>query len=183
VETVGLYAYLNKIPFYERLGFKYDSEFTVLRGTGFLTKTQAILRQAGKEDMEKIISFDRACFGADRKRLLEPIVSNQKNSCYICTKDGRMLGYAVAKMYEDMAELGPLVCEQGRSDVAIDLLKAGINTVKGLDVSLCVPEKESAIISMLMKSGFAENFRVARMFFNPKAVRDCIYMPESLERG
>src|SRR5512137_3000698 len=26
-ETVGLYSYLNAIPFYEKLGFEYDSEF------------------------------------------------------------------------------------------------------------------------------------------------------------
>jgi len=31
-KSVGLYAYPNKIPFYTRLGFKYDSDFIVLKG-------------------------------------------------------------------------------------------------------------------------------------------------------
>jgi len=183
VKTIGLYAYIDKIPFYKRLGFEYDSEFMVLDGRGLSSSVKANLRKAKKEDMREIIECDKSCFGGSRKKLLEHILLNPDNLCYVYVENGKTLGYAVAKVYEDMAELGPLVCRQGRSDIAIALIRANLNKLEKLEVSLCVPKKESAIINMLIKSGFAENFRVARMFFKPQTVKDCVYIAESLERG
>jgi predicted N-acetyltransferase YhbS len=181
--TIGLYAYVDKIPFYNRLGFKYDSEFIILNGRGFTSQLQRNLKEADRNDIQEIIRFDRICFGSSRRKLLEPILLNLNNPCYLCLEDKRMLGYAIAKKYSDMAEIGPLVCRRGRSDVAVDLLKTILNKLKGLHVSVCVPKKESQILNMLMTSGFREDFRVARMFFQPEAVKDCVYIAESLERG
>jgi len=183
VETIGLYAYLDKTPFYRKLGFEYNSEFIVLKGKGFSSPTKANLRQAKKENTRDIINLDKACFGASRKKLLEPILIDPNNLCYIATEHGHMVGYTLAKIYEDTAELGPLVCKKGRSDAAINLLKANLNNLKKLDANICVPKRESAVLKMLMKSGFKENFRVARMFFKPPMMKDCIYVAESLERG
>lgn len=183
VQTIGLYAYVDKIPFYRKLGFEYDSEFIVLKGKGFSSPTMASLREAKKENIQDIINLDKACFGASRKKLLEPILIDPNNLCYIATEYGHMVGYTVAKIYEDTAELGPLVCKKGRSEIAISLLKANLNRLKRLDVYTCVPKRESAVLKTLMKSGFKENFRVARMFFKPRMVKKCIYVAESLERG
>lgn len=183
VETIGLYAYTDKIPFYNRLGFEYESEFVVLTGRGFPSQVKENLKEAHRADIQSVIKFDRTCFGASRTKLLEPILRNQNNLCYISTEDGKMIGYAVAKKYEDMAELGPLVCKQGRTDVAAYLLKANLSRLQRLEVFLCMPKKESKILNLLMSSGFTEDFRIARMFFKPRKVKDCIYMAESLERG
>jgi len=183
VETIGLYAYDEKIPFYRRMGFEYESEFIVLNGRGFTSPAVANVREVRKEDIHRIISLDQACFGASRKKLLEPILSDLNNLCYVAVEDGQMLGYAAAKVYEDMAELGPSVCRKGRSDVAIDLLKANLNRLEGFEVTICAPKRESAVLKALTTSGFSEDFRVARMFFKPKAVKDCVYVAESLERG
>jgi len=183
VETIGLYAYIDKIPFYRRLGFEYESEFTVLRGRGSSSPTTSDFREARERDIRNIVNIDKACFGGSRRKLLEPILLNQNNLCYFAIEERKIVGYVVAKVYEDMAELGPLVCRKGRSDIAIELLKANLNRLKKLEVSMCVPKKESAILNMLIKSGFKENFRVARMFYKPQTVKDCIYIAESLERG
>jgi len=183
VETIGLYAYVDKVPFYRRLGFAYDSEFIVLKGRGFSSTVVANLREAKKEDIQDIINCDKTCFGASRRKLLELILLDKNNSYYLCIENGQMLGYAVAKAYQDMAELGPLVCRQGHSDIAIDLLKANLNKLDRFEVSMCVPKRETPILNMLMMHGFTENFRVARMFYKPQIVKDCIYIAESLERG
>lgn len=183
VEAIGLYSYTGNVPFYRRLGFEYDSEFIVLKGRGFSSPATANLREAKKEDIQEIINCDKICFGGSRRKLLEPLLIDTNNSCYVSIEGGQMLGYAVAKTHEETAELGPLVCRRERSDIAIDLLKANLDRLEGFDVSVCVPKRESTIIDMLMKSGFSENFRVARMFLNPQIVKDCIYIAESLERG
>lgn len=183
VETVGLYAYMHTIMFYEKLGFKYDSDFIVLEGKAFTSPVKASPKEAGRENFQKIIDYDSYCFGASRKKLLKAILRNVNNLGYYFTENGQMLGYIMAKVYGGVAEIGPLTCRQERSDIAINLVKTVLNRLEGFEVSFCVPKKETAMISFLMKSGINERFRVARMFFRPFSTKDCIYVAESLERG
>jgi GNAT superfamily N-acetyltransferase len=182
VETVGLYAYFEKVAFYERLGFTYDSHFIVLSGNGFPSPTDSHIRKGGKADIQEIIDYDCSCLGFSRRKLLEPILLNSDNQCCIYeNKD--MAGYAIAKVYHGMAEAGPLVCHQGCNETAINLLKAVLNSLNGLEVSLCIPEKQRALLNILKRHGFGEKFRVARMFHGPPFNDKCICMAESLERG
>jgi GNAT superfamily N-acetyltransferase len=183
VETIGLYAYMDKIPFYQRLGFKYDSDFAVLRGEGFSSPPMADLTEATDNEMETVIEFDKSCFGASRKKVLEPILSDSNNLCYPFFEDGKLEGYAAAKVYDGIADLGPLLCKRGRSSIAITLLNAILNKLVGSEISLCIPEKESDILGFLTKFGFKENFHVARMFYGPNKIKDCVCIAESLERG
>jgi predicted N-acetyltransferase YhbS len=183
VEVVGLYSYVDAVPFYERLGFKYDSDFIVLEGKASTLPIKANVKEAKAEDFQKIIDLDSSCLNASRKKLLEQIFYKANNLCYLSTENEQVLGYAMAKVYEGMAEVGPLMCRLGRSDIAIDLVKTVLNSLDGFEVSFCVPERESAILNFLKKSGISERFHVARMFFKPISLKDCIYIAESLERG
>jgi len=183
VETIGLYAYMERIPFYKRLGFQLDSGFAVLKGTAFSSQIKPNLKRAEKQDINKIIDYDSSCFGASRRKLLEPILSDQDNLCYMHIQDGQISGYAVAKVYRGVAELGPLMCQQRRGNVAINLLRSVLKKLEGREVSMCIGEKEKSIINMLEEAGFSESFRVARMFLGKPAGGNCIYVAESLERG
>lgn len=180
VSTVGLYSYLDTVLFYRSLGFDLDSEFVVLKGRGFHSAITNKIRRAGK-DTQDIINYDCSCFGASRRKLLEPILLDSANFGYVYIQNGQVLGYVVAKVYNGMSEIGPLGCK--RSDVAINLIKTVLNELVGFEVYMCIQAKEAAILSILMKSGFVEIFRVARMFLGPHVVNDCIYFAESLERG
>jgi GNAT superfamily N-acetyltransferase len=183
VQTVGLYAYIERIPFYRRLGFECDSEFVVLKGKGFCSPVRANVRKAEKQELAEIIAFDKSCFGASRRKMLEPIVTDRDNLCFVSSEDGRISGFAVAKVYRGVAELGPLACKREQAETASDLLRATLNALDGLETSLFVPKKQKEILSMLMQSGFNESFRVERMFHGPMVTQDCTYMAESLERG
>jgi len=183
VKTIGLYGYLERIPFYKTHNFVYDSEFIVLKGEGFSAPTKAYLKEAEKEDIPEIVDFDRLCFGASRRKLLEPIIHDTDNLCYVLREGELMLGFAVAKVYDEAAEIGPLVCRQGCSDGAIDLLKVIFNRLKGFEVSMCIAEKEFVIINTLKRYEFRENFHLARMFHGTPIINDNIYIAESLERG
>ena len=183
VETIGLYAYMERIPFYEKLGFQFDSEFIVLKGTVPSLQIKPSLKRAEKQDINKIIDYDNSCFGASRKKLLELILSDPDNLCYTDIEGGKISGYAEAKVYRGVAELGPLTCQQGRGDVAINLLRTTLGKLKGREVSMCIAEKENSIVNMLKESEFSESFRVARMFLGKPVGGNCIYVAESLERG
>jgi hypothetical protein len=182
-ETIGLYSYLNAIPFYKRLGFEYDSDFVVLRGRVTSSKVPASQRKAKKEEIPEIIDFDETYFGASREKLLMQILGNKRNSCHVYIEDGRIRGYAIAKPYGEAAELGPLVCKPKQSNVAINLLKTSLSSLTKFEVYLTIQRRESAIIRTLSDTGFSEHFRVARMFLRPKTIKDCFYVAESLERG
>jgi GNAT superfamily N-acetyltransferase len=182
-KSIGLYAYTERIPFYNRLGFEKDSEFTVLTGKGTISPVESTAKDVEKHDLQAVIEFDRSCFGAPRRKLLEPIILDPDNVCKILVEGKRLVGYAVAKVYGHMGEIGPLTCRKQREDEAINLLRAVLRELKGYEVSMYVPNKESIILDFLRRLGFAESFHVARMFRGQPVAKNCVYMAESLERG
>lgn len=183
VRAVGLYAYENRIHFYTRLGFKYDSGFTAMKGKGFPSPANPKVTKAQTSDIDEVIEFDESCFGSSRKKLLEPILSDKDNLCYIVSQNSHVSAYVVAKVFCGVAELGPLVCPAGRNSLALDLLKMVLDKLNGVEVSLFLPAKEITIINMLKSKGFTEEFHVARMFYGLPVVKNCIQTAESLERG
>ena len=131
VETVGLYAYMERISFYQRLGFRTDSGFLVMKGKAFGSPVSADVKKIEERDIEEVVDFDRSCFGESRRKLLEPILSDRDNLGYFSVRGGKVVGYSVAKVFRGMAELGPIVCEKEQVDVAVSLLRATFNGVKG----------------------------------------------------
>jgi len=183
VETIGLYAYPHLIRFYESFGFESDIYFLVLQGKAVFLRTEGKVRKTKKQDVPEVINFDSQCFGVNRKKLLEPILLDAGNFSYIATENNGIAGYIAAKVYDKMAEVGPLICHANQVEAAVILLKTILSGLNGLAVSICIPKKETTLLNMLSKAGFKEDFRVVRMFLGPAVAKNCIYMAESLERG
>jgi len=183
VETIGLYAYPHLVKFYESLGFKAEIDFLVLKGKVAFTATHETLREAKKQDIPGITDFDSQCCGADRKKLLEPILLNKSNLCYISTENGEVAGYVAAKVHGKMAEVGPLTCPANREETAALLLKTILSRLNGLKVFTCIPKKETVLLNILNHAGLKEDFCVVRMFSGPAIAKNCICAAESLERG
>jgi len=129
----------------------------VSKAEGFSILTKACLEEAEKDHVQQIVNLDRLYFGVSRKRLLEPILLNLDNLCFVSMDDGRILGFSMAKIYDGVAEIGRLICEQGYYGIANDLLKAILKRLKGHEVSICVLEKEFKILNMLTRYGFTEH--------------------------
>ena len=183
VETIGLYAYPHLVKFYESFGFIRDIDFLVLKGKTAFPATQGRLKKAKKVDVPELIDFDCKCFGANRKKLIEAILLNKGNLCYISTTDNVSTGYVAAKVNANMAEVGPLTCQANRVEDARLLLKTILSRLNGLEVVMYLPKKEAALINMLYPAGLKEDFRLVRMFLGTAIAKNCIYAAESLERG
>ena len=185
VETVGLYAYPHLIGFYEHFGFKIDMDFSVLKGKPVSFTVSEVVREAKSRETPEILALDSQCFGADRSKLLKPILSRMNNLCFVSVRNAEIVGYVAAKVYQDMAEVGPLVCKENHADVAVPLLKTVLCRLCGLDldVFMCVSGKQNAIMDVLLESGFKKDFGVVRMFLGPAVAESCICLAESLERG
>ena len=183
VETIGLYAYPSLVRFYEKLGFNFDAEFAVLKGQAVNSTGIEVSRLASIDDIPAIISLDSLCFGADRKKLLKPLLSETNNLCYVSTDERGIVGYAIAKVYNEMAEIGPLVCKETFSNNAMLLIRTILSKLKRLDVSIYLPRKEATVLAWLLDAGFHEDFQLARMLSGRPVANNCIYLAESLERG
>jgi GNAT superfamily N-acetyltransferase len=184
VKTVGLYAYSHLIPFYSQLGFKDNAEFVVLKAGKVASATEEEkMKAASKQDIPTLVELDSRCFGACRQRLLESILLYGENLCQVAVEEGELVGFAAAKIYGKMAEVGPLVCRINRSDIADKLLKSVLWRLQSREAFMCLPSADAALIEVAAKTGFAEEFRVARMFLGSLSPQNCIYVAESLERG
>jgi len=183
VKTIGLYAYPNLIGFYGNLGFERDADFSVLHTEAVGSLTDETLPKIGTQQIQAVAEFDSGCFGGNRKKLLESIILRNGNLNYYLAESNAIVGYAVAKVYEKMAELGPLICQADHVDCAVLLLKAALAKLTGLSVYTLLPKKEIALADMLFSVGFKEDFCVSRMFLGQAGSKNCIYMAESLERG
>jgi len=99
------------------------------------------------------------------------------------TENNEIIGYVAVKVYDEMAEVGPLICPANRVEAAVLLLKTILGSFKGLNIFMTIPKKETALLDILFKAGLKEDFRVTRMFLGPAVAKNCIYAAESLERG
>jgi GNAT superfamily N-acetyltransferase len=156
VQTIGLYAYPNRIPFYLRLGLVYDSDFLVLTGHADPPSEQDAPRAATAHDTRAILDLDHRCFGASRRKVLTPLLRAPENGCYVSLQEEALRGFVV---------------------------KAALNRVRGHEVVVCLPANEAFLWRPLLRWGLREAFRVARMFYGSPQLTDCIHMAESLERG
>jgi hypothetical protein len=182
-ETIGLYAYPNLVQFYSRLGFRYDEDFSVLHTPALKAISTEALSSVGTNNIQKIAVFDCRCFGGDRRKLLESIILDKGNLSYYVSKDDEATGYVAATVYETMAWVGPLVCQEGNVNTAARLLDGVLSKLTGLKIYVALPKKETALAATLYTAGFREDFSVVRMFLGPNVARNCIYLAESLERG
>ena len=183
VKTIGLYAYPRLLDFYSNLGFRSDEDLSVLYAQTLSSFKFESLPKIERHNFQSITKLDSQCFGGDRKRLLESIILKPTNLSYFVSEGKEDLGYVASTIYESMAWIGPLICKESRPDIAILLLKAVISKMEGKSVYAVVPKKNCCLIDCFSKFGFKETFFVSRMFLGENLSKNCIYLPESLERG
>lgn len=183
VATVALYAYMDTVSFYEKLGFKADSCFIRLAGQGEESYLDTnTIRGMTQRDLKDAIDFDRACMGWNREKLLRRIFADSKDLCFVARRQNKLLGFIMADRYRQ--EIGPLMCRADSDDEAISLLKAVLGNLEGIEVRIGVSEARHRIVDALVDLGFKEEFRVTLMHLGDKlSDAGCFVAMESLERG
>lgn len=182
--TIGLYSYSNLTDFYKKFGFKTDEEFIVFQGNPSFTFTKVTeVKVAKKDNFPKLIKFDGVCLGFNRDKTLNLIFSRKTNIIYFSEQNNNPTGYIAAKIYDHQVEIGPLVVESNFRSVGIDLIAKAISNFSGYNVMIYVPKKSNKIIELLLKAGLKKDTTLIRMFLGSSLNTDCLYFPESLERG
>ncbi len=183
VELVGIYAYQHLEKFYGDIGFKIQDKFGLFSGQTTKNKPQDSVQRGYEEDIMSLVEFDRKCSGWNRQKLFEVILRQKNNLCYYCNEKDRIIGFVMAKVYDESAEIGPLMVHPNNAEVATKLLSQVLSHLKGLEVYVCIPLKETVLLESLMVAGLKERFRLTRMFLGSIIAQNCVCAPESLERG
>jgi hypothetical protein len=89
----------------------------------------------------------------------------------------------MAKVYQELVEIGPTVFLSTHSNTALELMNALINEISDKEAYMCLPANENALIDLAVTAGFKKKFEVERMFLGSPFAQDCIHLAESLERG
>ncbi len=182
--SVGLYAYEHLVDFYGKLGFKPNANFSVLKAEAVLCTNNADkVNTASEGNLQGISDFDCRCFGASREKLLKKIICENANPFYVAAEDDCLVGYATAKVYDEMTEIGPMLCLRRYSGHASTLLNSLLDKLEGTTAFMCLPTADTALLDLAAKAGFKKKFGVARMFLGAAIAQDCINLAESLERG
>lgn len=182
-ELVGIYAYKHLDKFYGDIGFKAQDEFGLFSGQIAKATPQDGPQQAYEKDIMPLIKFDTQCFGWNRQRLIQAIFQSKTNLCYYYTEADKIIGFVMAKVYDEMAEIGPLMFYPNNPEVAAKLLGQVLYNLKGLEVYVCAPMGKIGLFEILNAAGLNERFRLTRMFLGSITAQNCVCVPESLERG
>ena len=164
VETVRLNAYLNAVPFYERLGF--HREYEIVRWRANLARSDAVAASGAKhEDLDDLAAFDARFFGAPRRSLLERLLDEYPATFLIAREGTHVLGYLVGSPYDEACEIGPWVVAPGHAGVARDLFHALVTVVGPREYAFSGPERNLDLLRFARGAGLSEAFRTLRMWW------------------
>jgi len=165
VRTVRLNAYLNAIPFYERLGF--HREYEVIRWHGLAKAGERVrgIRPVRAEDLTGLARMDAKYFGANRQKLLARLAEEFPSTFLVAENRGRLRGFIVGNPSGASCEIGPWVVEPGSRRVATDLYRALIDSAGASQVALSGPSQSGALLEFVHESRFKEVFRALRMWW------------------
>lgn len=182
VDSIGIYSYPDLKNFYAKFGFVSRNYFTFLKAEEVFYVKSNKMPLLDNNSLPRVIDFDKKYFLGNRQTLLRKILSS-KHLGFMSVENEEVIGYVLAKVHEPSVEIGPLVCSKDRPDVALDLLNAVFSKISGYTGFICVPSDDVLILDAVGSVGFKEEFKVVRMFLGAAVAEDCIYLPESLERG
>jgi ribosomal protein S18 acetylase RimI-like enzyme len=162
VRTVRLNAYLNAIPFYEKLGFRREYEVIRWHGESFAGRMQGV-RPARFDDLESLARFDERYFGANRRDLLERLADEFPSTFLMSEHRGIVRGFIVGNSSGDSCEIGPWVVRPESGTVATDLFGALVVAAGASQVAFSGPSRNEALLKFARGLGLSEAFRALRM--------------------
>jgi len=162
VVTVRLYAYLNAIPFYERLGFRREYEVVRWRGPAISGRSTGV-RPARRSDIPRLVPLDAAYFGAPRTPLLERLAEEFPDSFLVSERSGEIRGYIVGNVNGESCEVGPWAVGPPRDPAARNLFHALVAASGAREIAFSGPSQNAPLLAFVEELGYAQVFRALRM--------------------
>jgi len=162
VETVVLNAYMNVVPFYERLGFR--GEYENVRWSGKPAAPHSIgASLLDAERIDQIVSFDARYFGVPRTALLSRLAREFPETFLVAERADLIVGYLVGNTSGPSCEIGPWVVDPSWAEVASDLFDGLMRASSARTYAFTAPSPNHRASELSRQVGFAEVFRTLRM--------------------
>lgn len=162
VETVRLNAYLEVVPFYERLGFR--GEYEVVRVEGMPPGSpHPEVRSARSEEISALAAMDAPLFGASREKLLRRLHTEHPENVLVKGLPGDPEGFSVVFPGHDSTYVGPCVVRPGEIGAALDLLRHVAATFRDRPIGFAGPLANPGLQQILGILRLKTVFRTRRM--------------------
>jgi hypothetical protein len=127
-----LYATLEGVPLYNRLGFAVRREVSCIHaatvgGRGADAGTSCEL--VSEEDLPEIARIDSRIFGDDRSQLIDLLYEEFPENAFKIQRDGKIVGFSFGRRTPTGFDLGPWVCLSGSRKDAEDLFSATVSSL------------------------------------------------------
>ena len=166
-ETVRLNAYLNRVRFYEDLGFKGEYENVRFAGTAS-GGSVAPVGYSPPVNLDRAISFDKRFFGASRTRLLSSLW-NEFPDTFISLGGGKIRGYIVGQVSAGSCEIAPWVVDPSAPGAAKELWGMLEPRIGGVTVGFAAPAASRTALAAARWLRLKPVFRTLRMYCGRRA--------------
>ncbi|MFF7391949.1 GNAT family N-acetyltransferase [Streptomyces scabiei] len=161
--TVGLDGVVAQQDNYRQSGF--ESAHRTFRYSGVVPRTAVPADVRPVDDARLLAPYDRACHPADRPRFLERWLTADGHRALARIVDGRLTGYGVIRPGRDALRIGPLFADTAEDARA---LFAGLAAeAAGRELTVDVPEPNTAAVALVEEYGLTPSFETARMYTGP----------------
>ena len=164
VQTVRLNAYLNAVPFYERLGFHAEYEVVRWHGAAAAGRMRGV-RPLREGDRDGLARFDATYFGADRGKLIARLAEEFPTTFLVAERAGAVRGFIVGNPSGDSCEIGPWVVKPGSGSTARDLYQSLVAAAGASELAFSGPARNAALREFVREAHFEEVFRSLRMWW------------------
>lgn len=165
IKHIALYCFKENVPFYRKLGFVDGPTFVRLRREpGASIPTPAVESSSMRPTLSLVLGMDRKAFGADRRRLIDALLS-EGFAWYLGYQARASASYVLVKNYDDMNEIGPWVSLGLNSRELDSLLQLVINKSGQKPIEMTCPLASNPALEIFRKRRFYSINQGRMMFF------------------
>jgi len=165
VKHIALYCFSENVAFYRKLGFVEGPRFVRLRRESQrLHRNLAIEGPPQPPALSSVLAMDREGFGADRRRLINRLLS-ESFAWYLGYRSRSSASYVLVKIYDDMNEVGPWIALGLDTHELDSLLQRIINKSQQKPIEITCPLTNHQAINIMKRRGFHQINEGRLMFF------------------
>lgn len=163
-QSIKLDATPTGLPLYKSLGFReelsIDRMVTTQLHVDFQSEDGHAVRPLTETEWPNVMDLDRNFFGADRSRLITETLL--KNQGWYLERNGKMIGYLLARSGSNYTQLGPLSAET--TEDAKMLLVSALKSFTGSPVLVDILQDKTDLKEILVSLGFNVQRSFTRMY-------------------